>query len=242
MLLTILSWNIHKGIGGIDRRYLLSRVAEVINHVDPDIALLQEVADNWPPAGNELQGERLTQLTNLSHLAFAPEHRFSTGGYGNAVLSRFPIIDTHRIDLKVGWRKQRSALQALIRVCDEARDFETKVVATSLHLGLAESERQQQLIKLLRHDGLTAGGSPSFLGGDFNDVFGTLGRRFPAQFQRAGVRELSFPAAFPIFCLDGIYVSGAEVIEGRVHRGRGCRVASDHLPLVARVRLNEKER
>lgn len=237
MLLTILSWNIHKGIGGLDRRYLLTRVADVINDVDPDIALLQEVADHWPPAGGELQGQRLTEMTSLRHLAFSPEHRFTQGGYGNAVLSRYPIIDTHRIDLTVGWRKQRSALQALIRLPDESESKSRRLVATSLHLGLGEGERREQLSTLLEHDGVVSRGSPSVLGGDFNDVFGSLARRFPERYARVGERELSFPAALPVFCLDGIYVSGLEIHKGGVHRGRGCRFASDHLPLVAKVEL-----
>lgn len=241
MLLTILSWNIHKGIGGLDRRYNLTRVADVINDIDPDIALLQEVADHWPPAGGELQGERLTEMTSLRHLAYAPEHRFSQGGYGNAVLSRYPIIDTHRIDLKIGWRKQRSALQALIRLPDETTSRGHKIVATSLHLGLAEGERRDQLSTLLKHDGLTSKGGASILGGDFNDVFGTLARSFPDHYSRVGKRELSFPASLPVFCLDGIYVNGLEVREGGVHRGKACRFASDHLPLVAKVELRETD-
>lgn len=240
MRLTILSWNIHKGIGGLDRRYLLSRVADVINDIDPDIALLQEVADYWPSAGSELQGERLCEMTSLRHLAFAPEHRFSQGGYGNAVLSRYPIIDTHRIDLKVGWRKQRSALQALIRLPIDSVKA-SKIVATSLHLGLSEGERRQQLSTLLEHDGLTSKGGATILGGDFNDVFGSLRRGFPERYSRVGKRELTFPAALPVFCLDGIYVSGLEIHEGGVHRGRGCRFASDHLPLVAKVELSEAD-
>lgn len=240
MRLTILSWNIHKGIGGLDRRYILSRIADVINDIDPDIALLQEVADNWPKAGGDLQGERLIEMTALSHLAFAPEHRFSRGGYGNAVLSRHPIIDTHRVDLKIGWRKQRSALQALIRLPDGPDERSHKVVATSLHLGLAEGERRRQLSTLLEHDGLTARGSATILGGDFNDVFGSLGRRFPRTYARASQRELTFPAALPFFCLDGIYVSGLKVCEGGVYRGKGCRLASDHLPLIATVEFEER--
>lgn len=239
MLLTILSWNIHKGIGGLDRRYRLTRVADVINDINPDIALLQEVADHWPPAGRELQGERLTEMTSLRHLAFAPEHRFSEGGYGNAVLSRYPIIDTHRVDLKIGWRKQRSALQALIRLPDESTKSGRKILATSLHLGLAEGERRKQLSTLLEHNSLASSGSPTVLGGDFNDVFGSLSRKFPESYSRAGKREVTFPAALPVFCLDGIWVSGLTIRDGCVHRGKGCRFASDHLPLVAKVELNE---
>ena len=39
----LISYNIHKGIGGVDRRYDLGRVIETINFYRPDIALLQEV-------------------------------------------------------------------------------------------------------------------------------------------------------------------------------------------------------
>src|SRR5690606_30433248 len=35
MDLKILSWNIHKGIGGLDRRYDLNRVARVISELAP---------------------------------------------------------------------------------------------------------------------------------------------------------------------------------------------------------------
>jgi endonuclease/exonuclease/phosphatase family metal-dependent hydrolase len=235
MNLTVLSWNIHKGIGGLDRRYRLRRISDVLLAVRPDVALLQEVADGWPPAGGDLQGELLCQSTEMSHLAFAPEHRFSQCGYGNAILSRFPIIARHRIDLKIGWRKQRSALQARLLVRHDGR--EEKLVVSSLHLGLAESERRRQLAHLLKDDGLAAQGGPSILGGDFNDVFGTLAKRFPEGYVRAGKRENSFPAALPVFCLDGIYARGFKSVEGEVWRGEGCRQASDHLPLVAKLRL-----
>src|SRR6187549_3715027 len=44
----ILTWNIHKGIGGVDRRYDLGRTTAVIESAQPDIALLQEVAQGMP--------------------------------------------------------------------------------------------------------------------------------------------------------------------------------------------------
>ena len=41
--LTVATYNIHKGIGGRDRRYRLERVVEVIAAEQPDVILLQEV-------------------------------------------------------------------------------------------------------------------------------------------------------------------------------------------------------
>ncbi len=43
MKIRLVIYNIHKCIGGIDRRYDLPRIVEVINHYRPDIVLLQEV-------------------------------------------------------------------------------------------------------------------------------------------------------------------------------------------------------
>src|SRR5262245_12622822 len=39
----LLSYNIHKGIGGVDRKYRLERVIEVIEEQNPDLLCLQEV-------------------------------------------------------------------------------------------------------------------------------------------------------------------------------------------------------
>ena len=44
MRLRILTWNIHKGIGGVDRLYRINRVVDVLREELPDVALLQEVA------------------------------------------------------------------------------------------------------------------------------------------------------------------------------------------------------
>ena len=84
MELRVISWNIHKGIGGADRRYRLDRVIDLIKHVKPDIALLQEVAEGWPQARFEVQIDELRDALDMPHVAFGPEHRFTKGGYGNA--------------------------------------------------------------------------------------------------------------------------------------------------------------
>src|SRR5436190_853215 len=48
MQFRVVSWNIHKGIGGADRRYRLERIVEVLQALAPDIAMLQEVAEDMP--------------------------------------------------------------------------------------------------------------------------------------------------------------------------------------------------
>jgi len=236
MQVRILTWNIHKGVGGVDRRYRLDRIAALIRHYEPDIALLQEVAEGWPKGRFEHQLDELREQLDYPHVAFADEHRFQRGGYGNAILSRFPLHDPHRIDLTIGWRKRRGALQARAILRDGGH--QRTLVLHNLHLGLAGSERDQQLARFLAHEAkrVLHAETPSIIGGDFNDLWGTLGQRFlePAGYRRAVASVSTFPAAMPLRPLDGLYFRGrAELKHGHVGRGELARVASDHLPLFA---------
>lgn len=236
MQLRIVSWNIHKAIGGVDRRYDLDRVVSVLAEQKPDIALLQEVADGMPRSRFHDQAELLRDALGLKHLAHAHEHRFKVGGYGNAILSRFPLSDVHHVDLTVGWRKKRGVISARSHVHYDGH--QRSVVLFNFHLGLAGSERATQLGRFLEchpFAGLHAK-TPVVLAGDFNDLWGSLGPRFlaPAGFARAGSLSNTFPAMLPLRPLDGIFVRG-DLSTHSCHPRRTnlARTASDHLPLVA---------
>lgn len=242
MHLRLLTWNIHKGIGGVDRRYDIVRVVELIRALDADVLLLQEVSEDMPRSKFHDQAELLSEALGMPHLAYHRQHRFSMGGYGNAILSRWPLSDVHEVDLTIGARKKRGVLQARMRVRlpnDETRS----VVLHNMHLGLAGSERARQLERFLASTAFRRlhHGTPVVLAGDLNDLWGSLGPRFliPAGFQRAGNLANTFPAVFPMRPLDGIFVRG----DVRVHATHTCRTqlarqASDHLPLVAELDLH----
>ena len=106
MRLRVVTWNIHKGIGGIDRLYRLERVIAALRALSPDLALLQEVSDDFPRSRFHDQAEMLSEALGMRHMAFHPEHRFDMGGYGNAILSRWPLYDVHHIDLTIGRKKK----------------------------------------------------------------------------------------------------------------------------------------
>lgn len=236
MQIRVLSWNIHKGIGGADRLYRLERVVETIRSQDPDLCLLQEVSDGWPRTRYEEQAEALREALDYEHLAFGKEHRFSEGGYGNAILSRHPLHDVEHLDLTVSWRKKRGALLARAVVHQEGH--QRTVAIANLHLGLAGSEREAQLERFLSCEPFRGvhQTTPVVLGGDFNDLWGSLGPRFLEKegFFRAGKRVNTFPAYMPLRPLDGIFVRGqVEPSRAGVVRASFATAASDHLPLVA---------
>ncbi len=240
MRLRVVTYNIHKGIGGLDRRYRIDRVISVLGRESPDIALLQEVADDMPRSQFHDQAELLSAALNMPHVAYGPQHRFSIGGYGNAILSRWPVTHVHHVDLTVGTRKQRGAICARTRV-RVGRHTRT-VVVFNLHLGLADSERASQLERFLSSHPFAHlhQRTPIVLGGDLNDVWGSLGPRFllPAGFRRAGNLRNTFPAPLPIRPLDGLFVRGdLKAKSCLAPRDRLTRQASDHLPLVAELDL-----
>ena len=240
MKFRVVTWNIHKGIGGADRRYRLERIVEVLKSLEPDVALLQEVAEDMPRSKFHDQPSALSEALEMKHLAFGPEHRFSMGGYGNAILSRWPLTDISRVDLTIGARKKRGALTARAHV--HGHGHERSVVLVNMHLGLAGSERGQQLERFLASHPFAhlQQRTPVVLGGDLNDVWGSLGPRFlvPAGFGRCGSLIHTFPAYLPVRPLDGVFVRGdLRALGISVPRTKLAKQASDHLPLIADLDL-----
>ncbi len=234
------SWNIHKGIGGVDRRYRLERVIGVLAEIDADLVLLQEVDEGAKRSRFERQVDRIGDALGLAHRAYHPNHRLRAGHYGNAVLSRVALDHCENIDLTEPLRKKRGALH--VRFAMGEAEGARRVWLYNVHLGLAEAERQRQLNRLLNWHGRRRVGSDTVvvIAGDLNDVYRKL---YPAVLERAGfaappARPKTFPAALPVRPLDAIFVRGPAAVTELLAKKDGLASrASDHLPLVARVRL-----
>ncbi|NCA12152.1 endonuclease, partial [bacterium] len=162
----LLSWNIHKGIGGRDRRYSLGRIIDCIAAENPDIVCLQEVDrlvrrvrrsrfDDQP---------RLLARALRFHSVFQQNVPVGAGSYGNLVLTRWPVASRHRITLRQGRRKPRGAQLVVV----DSPEGQLHLVHT--HLGLAERERRWQVEHLLGHMLFrSADRHPTLMVGDFND-------------------------------------------------------------------------
>ncbi len=247
MKIRLVIYNIHKCVGGIDRRYDLPRIVDVINHYHPDIVLLQEVVRYSRSSANIHQVDVLGEAIGLNHRLWVANVKARTGhGYGNAILSRWPLLDSHNIDLTIGPKKRRSALYARTRISlddnapGEARSRSLHLF--NLHLGLSGIERRMQLKKMLGHPtfGRIAHDTPTLVAGDLNDIWGALGRQVmhPVGFFGTGRMPRTFPAYAPVRPLDSLYVRGALEIDSLLpSRLSLARQASDHLPLIADLRL-----
>ncbi|HJP11920.1 MAG: hypothetical protein CMK60_14045 [Proteobacteria bacterium] len=243
MKIRIITYNIHKCIGGVDRRYAPARIAEVIAHYGADLVLLQEVANRSPRSGGDRQVDLLGELLGFRHRAWFPNVRLRGGGeYGNGVLSHWRLTASENVDLTIAPKKRRSVLHVRIRVPVYSQKLSRPRSRTihlfNAHLGLSGIERRMQLKRLLNSTSVTGISEriPLVIAGDLNDIWGMLGRLIlhPAGFQGSQGTIRTFPAYTPVRPLDGFYVKGdLELLNLMPSRLKLARLASDHLPLVA---------
>ena len=234
----LLSYNIHKGIGGRDRKYQLDRVMDVIEEANPDVICLQEVDCNVRRSRFDNQPELFVErFTPAGHL-YQTNCKLKSGGYGNLLLSRWPLVDHHQISIRLGRRKPRGAQFAVIG------SPEGKLQVVHWHLGLAERERHWQVRHVLEHQ-LYQGSAhlPTIVVGDCNDWRNTLCK---GPFAECGFEHIthpisrfrSFPAYLAMGSLDKAYYRGDILIRtARIVRTPLAKRASDHLPLVVDFHL-----
>jgi endonuclease/exonuclease/phosphatase family metal-dependent hydrolase len=226
MTFTIASYNIHK-CAGLDGRVDLARIAGVLQEIDADLVGLQEV---FRPQALDL-AERLGV-----QMAMGTTRERDGLPYGNAVLTRLAIRSSRTFDLSRPAREPRGGIRLDLRMTDGGL-----LHVFNVHFGLKIRERAEQVRMLVRehilHDELTG---PRVVLGDLNEWFwfpGPVGRALRRELHGHRIRR-THPAPLPLFPLDRIYWDRNLAAEGfRVHRSRLARVASDHLPVVARLRL-----
>lgn len=245
LLLRVITYNIHRAIG-VDRRFRPERIVRILRHYDPDVVLLQEV-DEGAPRSRELNLAReLALAAGYPHFALGHNVSLRKGWYGNATLSRFPIVRERNIDLSVAQSWIRRGCQHTSIEIGAGRTLE----AFNLHLGLSARERLQQIELLSRShefDGV-AEGTPMLVGGDFNDWRSLLWPTFTNGFgfrcatdSKTGRRGAiaTYPSFSPQGGLDRIYFRGPiRLVSARRCRLQISRVASDHLPVIADFELD----
>src|SRR5262245_7996482 len=181
----ILSYNIHKGIGGRDRRYRLERIIEVIEDQNPDLICLQEVDRNVARTRHDDQPRRLIEALHPMAFLFQLNVKLKGGGYGNLVLSRWPFAHHHPVSQRLQHRKPRGAQMAVIA------SPEGSFHLVHWRLGLAERERHWQALHLLDHSLFRESAHlPTLIVGDFNDWRNTLAK---GPFARHGFHQLTAP-------------------------------------------------
>jgi len=233
--LRVLSYNLHHG-EGLDGKLDLERIAGVIRAVEPDLVALQEVDHTARRTGSVDQPAELGRLTKME-VAFGGNIDLQGGKYGNAVLSRLPIVrrENHRLP-NVGGGEQRGVLEVEVELKEAGQRL--LFFATHLDHRRDDSERiaSAQAINELA---LAHAKLPALLAGDLNATpdSKTLAE-FTKQWGSASDKPLfSFPANRPTQQIDFILFRPRDqwkVVEVKVIDEA---VASDHRPIFAVLEL-----
>ena len=151
-ILRVATYNIHKGVQGLGpaRRLEIHNLAHAVEQFDADIVCLQEVRRHhrklekhftrWPD---------LDQAGYLSPEGYESVYRTNAvtrhGEHGNALLSRWPVLDTRHSDVSDHRFEQRGLLHVQLMV--DGKEVHVVVV----HFGLIHASRERQVERLGRH-------------------------------------------------------------------------------------------
>lgn len=230
----VATYNVHR-CRGLDGRTLPSRVADVIRAIDPDLIALQEVIGAGPNSAGH--AEELGALLGMGWV-MAPVRHLRGCLFGNVVLSRHPIVHHTHYDLSWKTCEPRGCQRVDVAFGDD------RLHLYNVHLGTAFLERRHQAERLgtIVHDRRV--GVPKVVLGDFNEwTKGLATEILSDRLQSIDLRKhlrrrRTYPGVFPVLHLDHIYYEGTvEVIKLELPRTRLSVMASDHLPLVADLRI-----
>lgn len=227
----VMSYNIHH-TRGMDNKVDLQRIAEVINKEQVDIVALQEVDRNIPRSGRRDVPLELARLTGMKAFYFDKNISFEGGDYGNAVLTRFPILhqtNTHLRMLRTN--EQRGVIQMVLNVHGR------KLLFMNAHIDHRpdDSERLKNVEQfkeiLEKHPAL-----PVIFCGDFNSIPGSrthtqMKGLLSDSWEIAGQGNgFTFPADKPNRRIDYMWITPHTVHPLQLYVPQT--LASDHLPLV----------
>jgi endonuclease/exonuclease/phosphatase family metal-dependent hydrolase len=244
----LVTYNTHHGVGD-DGRHDLPRLATVLAAADADVICLQEVDRHFGPRSENVDQALLLARALDMQLAWGPaidEPRpgGQRGEYGNALLSRLPILvsDVHRLP---GGGEPRCALRTMIELDGGA------LWVTTTHLSRKSGDRAAQAAAVA--DLHTAPMETGIVVGDFNAApdapeFAVLREKFADAWELANERDdrsgwrfwqhddgNTHPARSPHRRIDHAWVTpGVAVATAEVLDGAG---ASDHLPLMIELEV-----
>ena len=145
--LTVMTVNTHKGFTTFNRKFILPELRDAVRKVGADEVFLQEVLGTHEEHGKKVNGwPELPHYEFLAdsiwpQFAYGRNMVYPKGHHGNAIMSKFPIVNYQNHDVSITGPEKRGLLHCVLQVPDHAHE----VHAICVHLGLAEAHRLQQL-------------------------------------------------------------------------------------------------
>jgi endonuclease/exonuclease/phosphatase family metal-dependent hydrolase len=229
-MICVASYNIRRGLG-TDRRRNLNRNLAVMREIDADVIAVQEADPVLGDLFTDLPPETIEAETDYLPVRLGAT-RADIAWHGNVVLARRTavVLATHCVGLP-SFEEQRGAAIVDLSIAG----VQLRVVA--MHLGLIGMWRTRQAVALLERMKAFDTSLPTVMLGDLNEW--NAGASCLAHFAREhhiASPGRSFPTRLPLFALDKIVINAElHLVAAGVHDTPLARVASDHLPVWARI-------
>ena len=231
----IMSYNIHHG-RGTDDKVDLGRIAKLINDWSPDLVALQEV-DNATSRSNFMnQTDTLASKTKMFSI-FGKNIAVFGGEYGNAVLSKYPIIHSENRKLpRIGNSEQRGLLAVWVQLKDN--DDLTVFISTHFDHRKKNTERLKSVEKIKFWIDRGDFGNDLIIAGDLNDTPSSkiiLTMNTFCDGTNQSDKYKTYPSENPTSQLDYIYTcnKGKYIIDS--YHVIDAPVFSDHLPIISDI-------
>lgn len=227
----VMTFNIQHGLNYIEKRIDFDIMARAIMDCGADIVGLNEVRDLGRDDEYQAQTRMLAELCGMEYYYFAEATRFPGGPYGNAILSRVPILSAEVISIPDpeprgydGYYEHRCILKT---------SLEGGITVIILHVGLNPDEKESAVATVEKN----LATEKCILMGDFNmtpddKTLAPIYERMRDTAEGFCRNKLSFPSIDPHSKIDYIFVSRDVEVEGADIPDI---VASDHRPHVAKL-------
>lgn len=242
-VLRVLTYNVHSCFG-TDGKLSPDRIARLIGEYEPHIVALQEVDVGRRRTGGNDQARQIAKCLKMAYY-FHPSMHMEEEQYGNVILTHLPMRLVKAGTLPGSPGGQVCEPRGVVWVVVDFRGKRINLINT--HLGLRADERQQQVDCLLSESwlGHPENTSPVIICGDFNALPRSRAMRHlrsqlhDVQQKVAGHRpRATFHSKFPVARIDHILIGDGLAVDAlHVPRSSLARAASDHLPLVADLRI-----
>ncbi len=240
--LRVLCYNIHYG-QGTDGNYDVPRLARVIAAVKPDLVALQEIDVGVRRSGRVHQARWLAELTGMA-VRFGPTQHYEGGLFGNAVLTRLPILDVaiHPLPYTEATAEQVTYPRGAIAVTVRAPDNQPlRFVSTHFQHNVAEDRLAEaaEINRLFASDDAI----PTILAGDINAPPDSPPVNELLQQWTNAIDDTaspSVPAGKPNARIDYIFYRPASAFELLDTQVIAEPVASDHRPVFAEFEMVRK--
>lgn len=236
MKIKFMSYNTQHCLNFITRKIDFDIIADTIKKCEADIIGLQEICDEGQDADYQSQAKIIAEKLGYHYYYFAEAIRLEGGNpYGNAIISRYPIISAETIaipdpEIKKydGYYETRCLLKATI-------DVRNGLNVLVSHFGLNPDEQENAVETVFSN----MPREHCVLMGDFNmepdnQILNPIMQSLQDTAKVFSTYKLSFPSDTPKVKIDYIFVSKDLKVE---YVDIPEIISSDHRPHVATIEL-----